>query len=141
MDEKPDLVVAGINHGGNLGDDTLYSGTVAAATEGRHLEHQPLLFLMCSHHGEHFETAAAVTVNIIKGLASHPLPKDQIINLNVPDIPLTELKGVKVTRLGARHKAETMTKQSDPWGRDIYIGMVLWVQKKAMQVKAPIFMP
>jgi 5'-nucleotidase len=120
VDEKPDLVVAGINHGGNLGDDTLYSGTVAAATEGRHLGLPAIAVSLCSHHGEHFETAAAVTVNIIKGLASHPLPKDQIININVPDIPLSELKGVQVTRLGARHKAETMTKQTDPWGRDIF---------------------
>lgn len=84
VDEKPDLVVAGINHGGNLGDDTLYSGTVAAATEGRHLGLPAIAVSLCSHHGEHFETAAAVTVNIIKGLASHPLPKDQIININVP---------------------------------------------------------
>ena len=120
VDEKPDLVVAGINHGANLGDDTLYSGTVAAATEGRHLGLPAIAVSLCSHKGEYFETAAAVTVNIIKGLASHPLPKDQIININVPDIPLSELKGVQVTRLGARHKAETMTKQTDPWGRDIY---------------------
>ena len=121
VDEMPpDLVVAGINHGANLGDDTLYSGTVAAATEGRHLGLPAIAVSLCSHHGEHFETAAAVTISIIKGLASHPLPKDQIININVPDIPLSELKGVQVTRLGARHKAETMTKQTDPWGRDIY---------------------
>ena len=120
MQPKPDLVVAGINHGANLGDDTLYSGTVAAATEGRHLGLPAIAVSLCSHKGEHFETAAAVAINIIKGLASHPLPKDQIININVPDIPLSELKGVQVTRLGARHKAETMTKQTDPWGRDIY---------------------
>ncbi|MBQ4831959.1 5'/3'-nucleotidase SurE [Pseudoalteromonas sp. MMG010] len=120
VDEKPDLVVAGINHGANLGDDTLYSGTVAAATEGRHLGLPAIAVSLCSHDGTYFETAAQVTVNIIKGLASHPLPKDQILNLNVPDIPYDDLKGVKVTRLGARHKAETMTKQTDPWGRDIY---------------------
>ena len=96
------------------------SGTVAAATEGRHLGLPAVAVSLCSKEGNHFETAAAVAVSIIKELASHPLPKDQIINLNVPDIPLTELKGVKVTRLGSRHKAETMTKQQDPWGRDIY---------------------
>jgi len=118
-----DCVHLGVNQlmdENNLGDDTLYSGTVAAATEGRHLGLPAIAVSLCSHLGEHFETAAAVTVNIIKGLASHPLPKDQIININVPDIPLSELKGVQVTRLGARHKAETMTKQSDPWGRDIF---------------------
>ena len=120
VEQQPDLVVAGINHGANLGDDTLYSGTVAAATEGRHLGLPAIAVSLCSKEGNHFETAAAVAVSIIKELASHPLPKDQIINLNVPDIPLTELKGVKVTRLGSRHKAETMTKQQDPWGRDIY---------------------
>ncbi|MFK3862747.1 5'/3'-nucleotidase SurE [Pseudoalteromonas rhizosphaerae] len=131
LNEKPDLVVAGINHGANLGDDTLYSGTVAAATEGRHLGLPAVAVSLCSKEGNHFETAAAVTVNIIKELASHPLPKDQIININVPDIPLSELKGVQVTRLGARHKAETMTKQQDPWGRDIYWYGVLGAESDA----------
>ncbi|HEA18186.1 MAG: 5'/3'-nucleotidase SurE [Pseudoalteromonas prydzensis] len=131
LTEKPDLVVAGINHGANLGDDTLYSGTVAAATEGRHLGLPAVAVSLCSKEGNHFETAAAVTVSIIKELASHPLPKDQIININVPDIPLAELKGVQVTRLGARHKAETMTKQQDPWGRDIYWYGVLGAESDA----------
>ncbi|MCF2858973.1 5'/3'-nucleotidase SurE [Pseudoalteromonas sp. SMS1] len=116
----PDLVVAGINNGANLGDDTLYSGTVAAAAEGRHLGLPAIAVSLCSKKEAHYETAAAVTVKIIKALGSHPLPKDQIINLNVPDIPLDDLKGIKVTRLGARHKADTMTKQRDPWHRDIY---------------------
>jgi 5'-nucleotidase len=120
MDPKPDLVVSGINSGANLGDDTLYSGTVAAAMEGRHMGLPAIAVSLCSKHDVYFETAAAVTVKLIEQLADHPLPKDQIINLNVPDIPLSELKGIKVTRLGARHKAETMTKQSDPWGRDIF---------------------
>ncbi|KZN46729.1 5'/3'-nucleotidase SurE [Pseudoalteromonas luteoviolacea] len=120
MDCAPDLVVAGINNGANLGDDTLYSGTVAAATEGRHLGLPAIAVSLCSKKEAHYETAAAVTVKIIKALGSHPLPKDQIININVPDIPLPELKGMKVTRLGARHKADTMTKQRDPWNRDIF---------------------
>ncbi|KZN48638.1 5'/3'-nucleotidase SurE [Pseudoalteromonas luteoviolacea] len=120
VDSTPDLVVAGINNGANLGDDTLYSGTVAAAAEGRHLGLPAIAVSLCSKQEAHYETAAAVTVKIIKALGSHPLPKDQIININVPDIPLSELKGVKVTRLGARHKADTMTKQCDPWNREIY---------------------
>jgi 5'-nucleotidase len=120
LDEEPDLVVAGINNGANLGDDTLYSGTVAAATEGRHLGLPAIAVSLCSKNEAHYETAAEVTVNIIKELHSHPLPKDQIININVPDIPLSELKGIKVTRLGARHKADTMTEQIDPWGRSVY---------------------
>ncbi|WP_105190634.1 5'/3'-nucleotidase SurE [Pseudoalteromonas sp. T1lg48] len=118
--EQPDLVVAGINHGANLGDDTLYSGTVAAATEGRHMGLPAIAVSLVGHDCTHFETAAKVTVDIINKLKSHPLPKDQIININVPDVPYSELKGVKVTRLGARHKAETMTAQRDPWGRKVF---------------------
>ncbi|WP_440054081.1 5'/3'-nucleotidase SurE [Pseudoalteromonas sp. T1lg65] len=120
MDKAPDLVIAGINNGANLGDDTLYSGTVAAATEGRHLGLPAIAVSLCSKKEAYYETAAEVVVELVRKLASHPLPKDQIININVPDIPKHELKGIKVTRLGARHKAETMTKQIDPWGRDVY---------------------
>lgn len=120
LDEEPDLVVAGINNGANLGDDTLYSGTVAAATEGRHLGLPAIAVSLCSKQEAHYETAAEVAMKIINQLSSHPLPKNQIININVPDIPLSELKGVKVTRLGTRHKADTMTEQIDPWGRSVF---------------------
>lgn len=120
LEEQPDIVVAGINHGANLGDDTLYSGTVAAATEGRHMGLPAIAISMASKQEEHFETAAAVAVEIIQKLADHPLPHDQILNVNVPYLPLSEIKGIKVTRLGARHKAETMTSQTDPWGRTVY---------------------
>ena len=115
-----DLVVAGINHGANLGDDTIYSGTVAAATEGRHLGMPAIAVSLVSKSPEHFQTAAVVTAKFIERLQLHPLPSDQIININVPDLPLNELKGIQVTRLGHRHKAETMTKMKDPWQRDIY---------------------
>lgn len=116
----PDIVVAGINNGANLGDDTLYSGTVAAASEGRFLGLPAIAVSLCSKKEENYDTAAAVAVSIINEIKAHPLESDQIINLNVPDIPLSELKGIKVTRLGSRHKAETMQEQSDPWGRKIY---------------------
>ncbi|MBA6390447.1 5'/3'-nucleotidase SurE [Colwellia sp. BRX10-3] len=120
MDPKPDLVVAGINHGANLGDDTIYSGTVAAATEGRHLGMPAIAVSLVSSDPKHFQTAAVVTAKFIERLLLHPLPSDQIININVPDVPLDELKGIQVTRLGNRHKAETMKKVKDPWQRDIY---------------------
>jgi len=121
LSEKiPDLVVAGINHGANLGDDVLYSGTVAAATEGRHLGLPAIAVSLASRDEEHFATAAHVTVQVIQQLKSHPLPADQILNINVPGVPLRELKGIQVTRLGRRHKAETMTSTTDPWGRSIY---------------------
>lgn len=116
----PDLVVSGINHGANLGDDVLYSGTVAAATEGRHLGLPAIAVSLAGKDEQYFETAAHVTLQVIKKLKSHPLPADQILNINVPAIPLEYLKGIQVTRLGRRHKAETMTSSVDPWGRSIY---------------------
>ncbi|HEY9043672.1 MAG TPA: 5'/3'-nucleotidase SurE [Rheinheimera sp.] len=120
LDFTPDLVVAGINHGANLGDDVLYSGTVAAATEGRHLGLPAIAVSMAGREEEHFATAAYVTVQVIKKLKSHPLPADQILNINVPSVSIEQLKGIQVTRLGRRHKAETMTSATDPWGRKIY---------------------
>ncbi|TRX55818.1 5'/3'-nucleotidase SurE [Thalassomonas sp. M1454] len=120
FDGTPDLVVAGINKGANLGDDVLYSGTVAAATEGRHMGLPAIAVSLVSKDCVHYNTAAMVTAKVIARLQSHPLPSDQILNINVPDLPIEELKGILVTRLGNRHKAETMTKTSDPWGRDIY---------------------
>lgn len=116
----PDMVVSGINHGANMGDDVLYSGTVAAATEGRHLGLPAIAVSLASYGDEYFETAAAVVVQVIKKLKSHPLPANQILNINVPALPLAELKGIQVTRLGRRHKAESMTASKDPWGRPIY---------------------
>ncbi|NQY62790.1 MAG: 5'/3'-nucleotidase SurE [Alteromonadaceae bacterium] len=116
----PDLVVAGINNGANLGDDTLYSGTIAAATEGRHMGLPAIAVSLVGKGEQNYQTAAVVTAKLIQRLREHPLPNDQILNINVPDIPLSELKGIKVTRLGHRHKAETMKKTQDPWQRDIY---------------------
>jgi len=120
LDFTPDLVVAGINHGANLGDDVLYSGTVAAATEGRHLGLPAIAVSLAGHDDDYFATAAYVTVQVIKKLKSHPLPADQILNINVPAVAIDQLKGIQVTRLGRRHKAETMTSTTDPWGRKIY---------------------
>jgi 5'-nucleotidase len=120
LSQAPDLVVAGINHGANLGDDVLYSGTVAAATEGRHLGLPAIAVSLAGRDEQHFATAAYVTVQVIKKLKSHPLPADQILNINVPAVPLEQLRGIQVTRLGRRHKAETMQSSTDPWGRPIY---------------------
>ncbi|MEI6895063.1 MAG: 5'/3'-nucleotidase SurE [Colwellia sp.] len=115
-----DLVVSGINKGANLGDDTLYSGTVAAATAGRHMGMPAIAVSLVGQSEQHYQTAAIVTAKIVQRLCTHPLPADQILNINVPDIPMTELKGIQVTRLGHRHKAESMQKMQDPWQRDIY---------------------
>jgi len=120
VNTPPDLVVAGINHGENLGDDTLYSGTIAAATAGRHMGMPAIAVSLVGKSEEYYQTAAVVTAKLIKRLAEHPLPADQILNINVPNMTVSELKGIKVTRLGHRHKAEAMMKQKDPWQRDIY---------------------
>ena len=120
MQPLPDLVVAGINHGANLGDDVLYSGTVAAATEGRHMGLPAIAVSLVGKAEKNYHTAAVITAQFIKRLQEHPLANDQIINLNVPDISFDEIQGIKVTRLGHRHKAETMKKMKDPWHRDIY---------------------
>lgn len=120
VSSTPDLVVAGINKGPNLGDDTLYSGTVAAATEGRHMGIPAIAVSLLGQHEKYYQTAAIITAQIIKRIQKHPLAPDQILNINVPDIPIEQIKGIKVTRLGHRHKAETMKKMQDPWQRDIY---------------------
>ena len=120
LDKEPDMVVSGINHGANLGDDVLYSGTVAAAIEGRYLGLPALAVSLVDPYYGNFDTASAVVKKVIAGLVNHPLPKDTILNINVPDIPLAELKGIKATRLGSRHKSEPVIKQKDPRGLDIY---------------------
>lgn len=122
LEKEPDMVFAGINHGGNLGDDVLYSGTVAAATEGRYLG-LPAVAISLAGGGEqvsHFETAAYVAVTLLKQLIAKPLPKDTILNVNVPDIAIQDLKGYQATRLGQRHKSEPVITGKDPRGRLLY---------------------
>jgi 5'-nucleotidase len=120
VDNPPDLVVAGVNHGANLGDDTFYSGTVAAAAEGRHLGLPAVAMSLASRNEENLKTAADVAKNVVKHLIAHPVEADQILNVNVPDVALSKIAGYSVTRLGRRHKAEMMRKERDPWGREIY---------------------
>ena len=120
LKEVPDMVVSGINEGSNLSDDVLYSGTVAAATEGRFLGLPSLAISLAGPRCEHYDTAAQVAKILIERLRETPLTFDTILNVNVPDMPFTELKGIQVTRLGTRHKAEPTIKSLDPRGRKIY---------------------
>ncbi len=120
VDELPELVVSGINEGANLGDDVLYSGTVAAAMEGRNLGLPAIAVSLVGSEGKHYESAAAISLKLVKQLRQQSLPSNQILNVNVPDLPLSQIKGIKVTRLGSRHRAEMMVKQQDPRGHDIY---------------------
>ena len=120
LHKEPDMVFAGINHGANLGDDVLYSGTVAAATEGRFLGLPAVAISLAGSHPVHFATAAHVAVTLFKQLIANPLPKDTLLNVNVPDVALADLKGFQATRLGQRHKSESVIKSADPRGRIIY---------------------
>jgi len=121
MKEEPDMVVSGINTGGNLGDDVIYSGTVAAAMEGRFLGFPAIaVSLVYKNKPLHFETAARSVLMLIERLRETPLPADTILNVNVPDLPWDEIAGFEVTRLGHRHRSEPYIEQSDPRGRKVY---------------------
>jgi 5'-nucleotidase len=120
LDEEPDLVVSGINHGANLGDDVIYSGTVAAAMEGRFLGLPTIAVSLVGHRLTHFATAARVATELVQRLEKDPLPKEFIFNVNVPDVPYDKLAGIRVCRLGFRHKSEPVVKSQDPHGRTIF---------------------
>ena len=120
VNPTPDMVIAGINNGANLGDDVLYSGTVAAATEGRFLGLPALAVSLAGEQVSHYETAAKVITQLLEKMALEPLPSDSILNVNVPDIPFDELKGWQVTRLGQRHKSEPVIRSQTPSGEEIY---------------------
>lgn len=120
LTQEPDIVVAGINHGANLGDDVIYSGTVAAAMEGRFLGLPAIAVSLVGRQGKHFATAARVVLELLDKLKNHPLPADTILNVNVPDIAYEALQGFEATRLGHRHKAEPVIKSADPHGNPIY---------------------
>jgi 5'-nucleotidase len=116
-EEDPDMVVSGINSGANLGDDVIYSGTVAAAMEGRFLGYPAIAVSLASNQCLHYETAAQVVKTLITHLIQKPLPADTILNVNVPDVPFDQLQGFAITRLGNRHRAERVVAITDPRGR------------------------
>lgn len=120
LNDLPDMVISGINDGANMGDDTIYSGTVAAAMEGFLLGIPSFAVSMSQHSATHFETAAKVIVEIVQQYQANPFPPPVLMNINVPDIPYEQLKGKVVTRLGKRHKAEPVIKLKSPRGETIY---------------------
>jgi 5'-nucleotidase len=116
---RPDLIVSGINQGQNMGDDTLYSGTVAAATEG-YLFGIPSIAFSQVHHGwEHLDTAAKVAREIVER-DFEVLQKPYLLNVNIPNLPYDELRGIRATRLGKRHESEAVIRTQDPHGREIF---------------------
>ena len=120
LDKQPDMVISGINHGPNLGDDVLYSGTVSAALEGRFLGLPSIAVSLAGENGLHFDTAARVTKELVLRLVENPLPAKTILNVNVPDLPFDRIGEFEVTRLGTRHVAQPALKQVDPRGHDVY---------------------
>jgi 5'-nucleotidase len=120
VEHQPDMVLSGINFGSNMGDDTLYSGTVAAATEGYLLGVPAIAISLVGKEGRHFETAGRVAEALVQRFQRRGLNGSWLLNVNVPDIPFTEVKGYRVTRLGRRHKAEPVVKQLNPRGETVY---------------------
>ena len=122
FDYEHDMVVSGINDGANLGDDVLYSGTVAAAVEGRFLGLPTIAVSLCTSGapGGHFETGAEVARLLVTHLLKKPLQRALILNVNVPDVPFAQLKGFRASRLGYRHRSAAVMKAQDPRGRPVY---------------------
>jgi 5'-nucleotidase len=120
LPELPDVVVSGINHGANMGDDTIYSGTVAAATEGFLLGIPSIAVSLVAAGNDHFATAGRIAADLVARFAKHHVDQPVLLNVNVPDVPFSSLQGVRVTRLGKRHKAEPVVKASTPRGETVY---------------------
>jgi 5'-nucleotidase len=122
FDFEHDIVVSGINDGPNLGDDVLYSGTVAAAMEGRFLGLPAVAISLCTQSGSprNFHAAARIATELVARLRDTPLESASILNVNVPDLPDAEHRGVMTTRLGQRHRSEPILRAKDPRGRNVY---------------------
>jgi len=120
LEQLPDIVISGINHGPNMGDDTIYSGTVAAATEGFLLGIPSLAISLAANGDDHYETAARVAADMVKRCEQAALGQPTLLNINVPDVPYEHLRGIEVTRLGRRHKAEPVVKTTTPRGETVY---------------------
>ena len=120
LDDLPDIIVSGINHGANMGDDTIYSGTVAAATEGYLLGIPSIAISLTSFESNNFATAGLVARQLVERFIRDPIREPVLLNVNVPDIPNADLKGMEVTRLGRRHKAEPVIKMTSPRKETVY---------------------
>ena len=120
LETEPDMVISGINHGANLGDDVLYSGTVAAAIEGRFLGLPAIAVSLVGENPTNYAAAARAACELLQRLQRNPLPADTILNVNVPDLPFAEFQGYQATRLGFRHRAEPVVPADDPKGNTVY---------------------
>jgi 5'-nucleotidase len=120
LDFMPDMVVSGVNLGANMGDDTIYSGTVAAASEGFLLGIPSVAVSLASKEGKHFESAIGAALEVVERFGRAPFGEPVLLNVNVPDLAPAALRGLEVTRLGRRHKAEPVVKIQTPRGETAY---------------------
>jgi len=120
LEEQPDMVISGINSGANMGDDTIYSGTVAAATEGFLLGIPAIAVSLAGGELLHYRTAAQVALELVQHFGNNTHTHPWLLNVNVPDIPPEQLQGMEVTRLGKRHKAEPVVRATNPNGETVY---------------------
>jgi 5'-nucleotidase len=120
LDERPDLIVSGINNGQNMGDDTIYSGTVAAAMEGYLFGIPAMAFSLVDKGYAHLDAAAAMAAAVVRRHLEQPLAGPFLLNVNLPNRPLGEFRGMLVTRLGKRHPSEPVVRSSNPRGEPIY---------------------
>jgi 5'-nucleotidase len=120
LDKLPDIVISGVNYGANMGDDTIYSGTVAAATEGFLLGIPSVAISLVAAGNDNYRTAARIAAEIAQRFKDKPLGQHALLNVNVPDVAYEELRGIEITRLGKRHKAEPVVKATTPRGGTVY---------------------
>jgi 5'-nucleotidase len=120
LDELPDMVISGVNYGANMGDDTIYSGTVAAATEGFLLGIPAVAISLVASGNDNYLTAARIAADLARRFKDKPLGERALLNVNVPDVSYEGLKGIEITRLGKRHKAEPVVKATTPRGGTVY---------------------
>ena len=129
---RPDICVSGVNHGSNMGEDVLYSGTVAAAIEATVMGIPAIALSYVSGGPEDVEGSEGLVTSILSGLLGRPFPKDTLLNVNIPAIPADEVKGVRVTSLGRRRYADSITRANDPSGKEYY-----WIGGGAVQWRGP----
>jgi 5'-nucleotidase len=121
MPEAPDFVFSGINHGPNMGEDVLYSGTVSAAMEAVALGVPGIAVSLASRDEQLLASYQDVVNTLVRRITEVPdFPRDTLLNINLPRVPATEVKGLKVTKLGSRFFSESLTRMKDPWGREVF---------------------
>ncbi len=120
LSHRPDLVVSGINNSANLAEDTLYSGTVAAAMEGFLLGIPSIAFSLASRSFDHLDTAVEVAWRVVRHLMAQPFSKARLLNVNIPAVPVAALQGFELTRLGRRHVAQPVETAVSPRGETVY---------------------